>query len=120
MCVVPDDKSAATFVVYAFTAEKLREWFGAALKALEEAGRAPGLDVPIFVPLDQKSHKNVGHDVAGLKRARIRFEKIDQKKLADRVRRDELDELFDMLKQKIAEREGIDVSQVVIDVKYSK
>jgi hypothetical protein len=36
------------------------------------------------------------------------------------MRRDEVDELFDLLKQKLAEREGIDVSKVVIQVKYSK
>ena len=118
LCVVPAYKSETAFMVFAFEAVKLSAWFDRALMALEKAGRAPALDVPIFIPLDQKSEKNVGHDVAGLKRAALWSEKIDQEKLADDTRRDELDELFDLLKQKVAEREGIDVSKVVIQVRY--
>ena len=118
LCIVPVYKSETAFMVFAFEAVKLSAWFDRALVALEKAGRAPALDVPIFIPLDQKSEKNVGHDVAGLKRAALWSEKIDQEKLADDTRRDELDELFDLLKQKVAEREGIDVSKVVIQVRY--
>jgi hypothetical protein len=120
LCVVPAYKSPTTFVVLAFEAEKLSAWFNRALEVLEKADRAPALDVPIFIPLDQKSKKNVGHDVAGLKRAALWRETIDKENLADKVRRDELDELFDLLKQKIAEREGIDVGKVVLQVKYLK
>lgn len=120
LCVVPAYKSPTTFVVFAFEAQKLSAWFNRALEALEKAGRAPALDVPIFIPLDQKPEKNVGHKVSGLKRAALWCETIDQKKMADKVLRDELDELFDLLKQKIAERDGIDVSKVVLQVKYSK
>jgi hypothetical protein len=120
LCVVPNYKSPTSFVLFAFEAKKLSVWFNKALAALEKADRAPALDVPIFIPLDQKSKKNVGHDVAGLKRAALWRETIDPKKMADTMRRDEVDELFDLLKQKLAEREGIDVSKVVIQVKYSK
>ena len=120
LCVVPTAKNPKMFVVFAFEAEKLSAWFDRALEALEKAERAPALDVPIFIPLDRKSKKNVGHDVAGLKRAALWCETIDPKIMAEKVQRDEVDELFDLLKQKIAEREGIDVSEVILQVKYSK
>ena len=107
-------------MVFAFEAKKLSVWFNKALEALEKADRAPALDVPIFIPLDQKSKKNVGHDIAGRASRSLARDRIHPKKMADTMRRDEVDELFDLLKQKLAEREGIDVSKVVIQVKYSK
>jgi len=38
--------------------------FDRALNALQSAKRAPELEMPIFIPLDDQSKKNVGHDVA--------------------------------------------------------
>ena len=55
--VVPDDESASDFAVFAFESKTLKIWFDRALKALENAGRSPDLDVPIFIPLDEKSKK---------------------------------------------------------------
>jgi hypothetical protein len=44
----------------------------------------PGLDVPIFVALDEKSKKNVGHSVAGLKKDADWSVTVGQKELKNR------------------------------------
>jgi hypothetical protein len=54
-------------------------WFGKALEALEKAARAPELHVPIFIALDEKSKKNLGHNVGGLKKAAVWSASISKK-----------------------------------------
>jgi hypothetical protein len=57
LSAVPADESSSDFEVFAFESKTLKIWFSKALKALEKAERAPDLDVPIFLPLDDRSKK---------------------------------------------------------------
>src|SRR3954454_17711248 len=85
--VVPHRERPGDFEVLAFESKMLKGRFGKALQALENAGRSPDLDVPIFIPLDEKSKKNLGHDIAGLKDAARWCVEISAKQLLDqRVR----------------------------------
>jgi hypothetical protein len=113
--VVPDDESASDFEVLAFKATTLDRWYGNALKALEDAGRSPDIDVPIFIPLDEKSKKNVGHNIAGLKNAALWSVRIGVKQLEEQSRGEDFETFIDRVKREFAERNEVDVSKVSVE-----
>jgi hypothetical protein len=113
--VVPDDESAGDFVVLAFESKTLKSWYGKALKALKNAGRSPDLDVPIFIPLDEQSKKNVGHSIVGLKKAALWSVCIGAKQLEDQHLAEGLETFIDRVKREFAERNEVDVSKVSVE-----
>ena len=119
LCVVPAKNSTDDFDVFAFRSETLKIWFGQALAALENVGRAPELDIPIFIALDEKS-KNLGHDVSGLKEAAVWSVSISKKQLEDQSPSEDLEELIDRVKLEFAKRNKVDASQVSIELRVLK
>lgn len=115
LCVVPDDKSSGDFVVLAFDARKLTTEFDKALKALEKEKRAPELDIPIFIPIDNQSKKNVGHNIAGLKDAAAWSLPISSKQLEDYRLNEDLETFIERVKREFAERNEVDVSKVSVE-----
>jgi hypothetical protein len=113
--VVPDDESAGDFAVLAFKSTMLKKWYDKALKALEDAGRSPDLDVPIFIPLDEKSKKNVGHNIAGLKKAALWSVRIGVKQLEEQNQSEDFETFIDRVKREFAERNEVDVSKVSVE-----
>lgn len=113
--VVPDDESAGDVAVLAFESKTLKSWFGKALKALEDAGRSPGFEVPIFIPLDEKFKKNVGHNIVGLKKAALWSVRIGVKQLEEQSRGEDFETFIDRVKREFAERNEVDVSKVSVE-----
>jgi hypothetical protein len=93
----------------------MRKRFNDALKALEKAERVLELDVPIFVALDEKSKKNVGHSVAGLKKDADWSVTVGQKELQNRQRNEDLETFIERVKREFAERNEVDVSKVSVE-----
>jgi hypothetical protein len=115
LSVVPDDNSDTYFSIFAFEAKTLTSWFNKALKALEKAKRAPELDVPIFIPLDEQSKKNVGHNIAGLKKAAIWSAPIGLKQLENQSLNEGAETFIDRVRREFAERNETDVSNVAVE-----
>jgi hypothetical protein len=113
--VFPDGENPGAFAVLAFPSEKLKSWYDKALKAMEDAGRSPALDVPIFIPLDEKSKKNVGHDIAGLKGAADWTGSIGPKELEEQNQSENVETFIDRVKREFAERNEVDVSKVSVE-----
>jgi hypothetical protein len=115
LAVVPDDKSGGGFVVLAFESKVLKRWFGKALNELEQAGRAPELDLPIFIPLDAQSKKNLGHQIVGLKKAALWSARIEPKQLEEQKMAGESESFIDRVKREFAERNEVEVSRVRVE-----
>ena len=69
--VVPQENNSNGVEVLAFDSTKLKKFFDKALQDLALADRSLSFEMPIFVPLDLTSRKNVGHSVAGIKNAAL-------------------------------------------------
>jgi hypothetical protein len=65
--IVPAPGGSEKFQIYCFDTSSLVEAYDHALSGMRKAGRAPSLEMPVYVPLDRASRKNVGHHEAGLK-----------------------------------------------------
>jgi hypothetical protein len=115
LAVVPDEKNSNDLAVIAFDSKILRGWYSRALKALDRAGRTPDLEVPIFIPLDEQSRKNVGHSVSGLKKAALWSVCIEAEKLKDLHLSESTETFLDRVKREFAERNEVDVSKVFVE-----
>jgi hypothetical protein len=115
LSVVPDDETREDFVIFAFEAKTLTTWFNRTLKVLERAKRVPELDVPIFIPLDEQSKKNVGHDIVGLKKAALWSVPLSSKHLESQSLDESSESFIDRVRREFAERNEIDVSNVAVE-----
>jgi hypothetical protein len=98
--------------VLVFDARPLIAVFEKAWKALETAGRSLSFEIPIFVPLDEVSRKNVGHDIANLKALAIWSVNLSAEEARARSSVESAETFYDRIKREIAERNGVDVSKV--------
>jgi hypothetical protein len=114
LAVAPDQESAGDFTAFAFQCETLKSWYKKALQALADAGRSPELDVPIFIPLHEHSKRNVGHNIAGLKKAALWSARIEAKRLKDQELGGQSESFFDRVKREFAERNQVDVNKVQV------
>ena len=94
--------------------------FEKAWKALEKAGRSLSFEIPIFIPLDEVSRKNVGHDIANLKARASWSVRLTAEEVRTRLAAESGETFYDRIKREFAERNGIDVSKVEVEfrVKY--
>lgn len=102
--------------ILAFDAEHLVTSFDRVWAELKKAGRSLSDDIPIFIPLDKTSRKNLGHDIVNLKAsamwsARVSASEVRAKKVQSN------DEFFNQLKQQIADHLGVDVSKIEFDLR---
>jgi len=115
LAVVRDHEGAGDFAVLAFEAKTLVRCYSKALEQLENAGRSPDLDVPIFIPVDEKSKKNVGHNIAGLKKLALWSSRIDTKQLEDQRLDKDTETFIERVKREFAERNEVDASKVIVE-----
>jgi hypothetical protein len=99
----------------AFDAPPLIAVFEKAWKALEKAGRSLSFEIPIFVPLDEISRKNVGHDVANLKALAIWSVRLSAEEVMARNSAESGETFYERVKREFAERSGVDVSKVEVE-----
>lgn len=109
LAFVPSLDKDYAIEVYAFSPKMLIKKFDEAWDALEKAGRALGPQMPIFVPLDKASRKNLGHDVSNLKEIALWSDAFKRSQLKAMGA---VDDFFERIRQELADRVGADVSKV--------
>jgi hypothetical protein len=115
IAVVPAEEDRDEAEVFAFEKKVLIRVFNQAWKALETAKRPVGFNTPIFIPIDEVSRKNVGHDVANLKGLAAWSVHLTAQELAKRSVDNE-ESYVDQFRRRFAAENGVDVSQVMISI----
>jgi hypothetical protein len=115
VAVVPAEKDENEADVFAFEKKTLVRIFDRAWKALENAKRPVGFNVPVFIPIDEVSRKNVGHDVSNLKKLAEWTVHLTAEELTARSSSNE-ESYVDQFRRRFAAENGVDVSQVMISI----
>jgi hypothetical protein len=115
LVVAPQQKRPDTLEVLAFEPSAVKRVFDRALKAMKKKGQAPRLEVPIFVPLDHSSRKDVGHGILGLKDEAIYSDAVTWEDAAAHSNAGREESWIDRVKREFAERNGVDVSKVAVE-----
>lgn len=115
LAIVPDEQRAADYEVFAFDSKTLKSRYGQALEELKNAGRPPELDVPVFIPFDEQSKKNLGHNIVGLKKAALWSVSMSAKELEDQNLSEPFESFIDRVKREFAERNEVDVTRVSVE-----
>jgi hypothetical protein len=114
VAVVPAS-NAKDIEVMAFDRKPLIAEFEKAWKALEKAGRSLSFEIPIFIPLDEVSRKNVGHNIANLKALAVWSVRLSAEEVRARTSAASGETFYERVKREFAERSGVDVSQVEVE-----
>jgi hypothetical protein len=115
IAVIPAEHDRNEAEVLAFEKKPLERIFNRAWKELENAKRPVGFNIPIFIPIDETSRKNVGHNVGNLKKLAIWSVHLGAEEVAARSSNDE-ENYVDQFRRRFAAENGIDVSQVMISI----
>ena len=118
IAIVPSMEAEPGAEVFAFKREPLVKAFNRAWKQLESANRATMLNMPVFIPLDRGTPKNLGHHVDNLKSLAewsTRLEQDDLKELGT-----EVDEYLEVFRRRYAEENGVEVAQVNISISRAR
>jgi hypothetical protein len=113
--VIPAENDRNEADVFGFEKKPLERAFNRAWKALENAKRPIGFNIPIFVPIDEGSRKNVGHDVSNLKELADWSVHLTAEELTARSSSNE-ESYVDKFRRRFAAENGVDVSQVMISI----
>jgi hypothetical protein len=113
--VVPDQHNSEEADVFGFERKALVRAFNRAWKALEKAKRPTGFNLPVFIPIDEASRKNVGHNVGNLKKSAAWSVHFTKEELEKRTSGNELS-YVDAFRRRFAADNGVDVSQVVVSI----
>jgi hypothetical protein len=104
------------FEVFGFPKAKLVRAFDEAWSALQQAGRTLSFESPVFVPLDKRSQKNVGHGIANLKALAEWTVRLTRKEAEARISNESEETYIDKFRRRFAKENGVDVGQVVISI----
>jgi len=115
LAVVPAEKNSESVEVLAFDSTVLKDRFDKALKGLEHADRPARYEMPVFVPLDRETRKNVGHGVSNLKEVALWTQRVGAAELKFKISIDSVETFIDRVKREFAERNQVDVSKVVVE-----
>jgi hypothetical protein len=115
VAVVPAAKDQEEADVFAFETKALVRIFDRAWRALEKAKRPVGFNMPVFVPIDEVSRKNVGHDIGNLKKIALWSVHLTAEQLAElSVSKEE--SYIDQFRRRFAAENGIDLDEVMISI----
>jgi len=115
LAVIPAEKNTGYFEVIAFDSKVLTAAFDKAWKPLERAKRAVSFEMPIFIPLDSGSRKNLGHDLSNLKVDAVWSVNFGPDAIKARTLVGDAETFLDRVKREFAERNEVDVSKVVVE-----
>jgi hypothetical protein len=115
IAVVPGEEDEDGADVFVFEKKTLQRKFDQARRALENAKRPVGFNMPIFIPIDAVSRKNVGHDVSNLQKLAIWSVHLNAQQLAELSARGK-ENYVDQFLRRYAAENGVDVSQVMISI----
>jgi hypothetical protein len=114
VAVVPAKHHPDEADVFGFERKPLERIFNRAWKELENAKRPLGFNIPVFVPIDEVSRKNVGHNLNNLRKRADWSVHVG----ADELARSSVDEenYVEHFRRRFAAENGVDVSQVAISI----
>jgi len=115
VAIVPAEDGETGADVFAFEKKPLVRVFNKAWKALEDAKRPLGFNIPVFVPIDEVSRKNVGHGVGNLKKLASWSVHLTEEELVARSASTE-ENYVDQFCRRYAAENGVDVSQVMVSI----
>ena len=115
VAVVPAAKDGEGADLFAFEKKPLERAFNRAWQALQNAKRPLGFNIPVFIPIDEASRKNVGHDVSNLKKLAIWTLHLTAEELTTRSSSEE-ESYIDQFRRRFAAENGVDLKQVVISI----
>jgi len=115
VAVVPGEEDDGAADVFGFEQKALQRKFDRARKGLESAERSVGFNMPIFIPIDEVSRKNLGHNVANLKKLAIWPVHLNAQQLAELIERTK-ENYVDQFRRRFAAENEVDVSQVMISI----
>jgi hypothetical protein len=115
LAVVPVAKNSEFVEVLAFDAAALKARFDLASKGLGRADRSSSFEMPIFIPIDKVSRKNVGHSVSNLYEIKLWTASVSAAAMKVKTSDDSQGTFIDRVKREFAERNEVDVSKVVVE-----
>jgi hypothetical protein len=115
IAVVPGEQNPDEADVFAFERKALVRAFDRAWKALEGAKRPTGFNIPIFVPIDEVSRKNVGHAIGNLKKQAEWSVHLTEQELEERSSGIE-ESYVDAFRRRFAAENGVDIVQVMVSI----
>jgi hypothetical protein len=115
VAVVPGEQNPDEADVFMFERKPLVRAFDRAWKALEAAKRPTGFNIPIFVPIDEVSRKNVGHAIGNLKKHAQRTFHLTEQELEERSTSIE-ESYVDAFRRRFAAENGVDIVQVMVSI----
>jgi hypothetical protein len=115
VAVFPAENDRDEADVFGWEKKPLERAFNRAWKSLKNAKRPIGFNIPIFIPIDEVSRKNVGHDVRNLKKHAAWSVHLTAEELAARSSRKE-ESYVDQFRRRFAAENGVDISQVMISI----
>jgi hypothetical protein len=115
LAVVPAAKKSESVEILAFDSEALIGRFDAASKGLERVDRSSSFEMPIFIPIDNESRKNVGHSVSNLKELALWTVKVGATAMKIKSSEDGAGTFIDRVKREFAERNEVDVSKIIVE-----
>jgi hypothetical protein len=115
IAVVPAEADQTGADVFIFEKKRLVRIFNKAWKALEDAKRPLGFNIPVFVPIDEVSRKNVGHGIGNLKELASETVHLTEEELEARSASAEENYVNQFCRRYAAEN-GVEVSQVMVSI----
>jgi hypothetical protein len=115
VAVVPGEEEEDEADVFAFEKKSLERKFDRAFRALESAKRPAGFNVPIFIPIDEVSRKNLGHEIGNLKKLASWSVHLNAQQLEYQCARAE-ESYVEQFRRRFAAENGIDIGQVRIGI----
>lgn len=115
VAVVPSEDRENGAEVFGFEKRRLVRIFNKAWKALEDEKRPLGFNIPVFVPMDEVSRKNVGHGVGNLKKLASWSVHLTEEEIIARSASTE-ENYVDQFCRRYAAENGVDVSQVMVSI----
>jgi hypothetical protein len=113
LVAVPSETSPDQIEVFQFEKQILEDVFNAALAEMESVGKAPANEIPIFVPLDGRTTRSLGHSINSVKN-RGTCHLVNVSDLAQF--KEGLDSGFvARVRREFAELIGVEVSKVVVE-----
>lgn len=115
--IVPAAGKGDRFQILFFEASRLIPAFDKALSAMRKENRAPSLEMPIYIPLDPRSRKNVGHQENGLA-ALAMWDPVEVEiDGAEPVVAGTTENFIQRVKREFAEINQVDISKVQVEFK---
>jgi hypothetical protein len=115
VAIVPAAGVSDDLQIYCFDASSLIEPYDNALSEMKKAGRAPSLEMPIYIPLDPRSRKNVGHNQVGLAEQAMWSRTVSGEGVGESPPTAAQENFIERVKREFAEINNVNVEKVSVE-----